>query len=230
MKREKAEQYMLALQFFSDVLLNPPDEALLRHIVDEGLFERFSAWECFRPGGEGEVCESDPAKVLRHLQKTCSVRRGGEGKEAVDRLLEELYDDHRALLSGPAPRARPWESLWKERSATPHRAPKEKLRQWYHDWGVATARDDLIAEDQLGRELAFALHLLRLTVEDPQAVSSWKQPPRAALADFMDQHLLPWAGPCLRKVYEEASTVFFRELPKLCCVMLENLRRDVAGE
>lgn len=229
MKRDSVEQYTSALRFFITVLREPPDEALLRRIVNDELFERFGAWGCFRPvEAEKETCDYDPGHALRHLQDICSPPPGRDADEFYGAFFQDLCEDHRDLLSGPSPSARPWESFWIKRIEGPRTAPTERLRQWYHDWGVST--EGKADDDLLWRELAFVLHLLRATVETPDAVSSWKQPPRAALADFMNQHILPWAGFCLNKASEEASTVFFRELPKLCCVMLENLRSDLAAE
>jgi TorA maturation chaperone TorD len=48
--------------------------------------------------------------------------------------------------------------------------------------------------------------------------------PQEALTAFLDDHVLAWAGSCLRKASETASSVFYREMPKLCCLMLANLR------
>ena len=54
--------------------------------------------------------------------------------------------------------------------------------------------------------------------------SSQGQSPKAALAAFMDGHILAWAGDCLKKTSECASTVFYREMSALCCLLLGNVR------
>jgi TorA maturation chaperone TorD len=58
---------------------------------------------------------------------------------------------------------------------------------------------------------------------DPSLRSSRGHSPRAALVLFLEEHILPWAGLCLKKASEEAATDFYREIPVLCWTTISNL-------
>ena len=101
------------------------------------------------------------------------------------------------------------------------------MRDCYREWGIAAERDGHEPEDHLGLELAFMLFLVQNL--STVAASCRGESPQIALVDFMDAHIMTWAGECLKKASECARTVFYREMPVLCCLLLGNMRRNMAG-
>jgi len=219
--------YAFSLRFFSQVLLRPPDESLLRAIVQGGLFRSFTDWPCFcaaeQPIGPAGFCSTQSVERLSHAYAV------PENSGDVLTIGRELLLDHLDLFSGPTPKAPPWESVWRERDRLLFGLQTEKVRQCYLTWGLNTENADREPEDHLGLELAFTLFLVQAAYQQPVPVSKGGMFPEKALADFLDEHVLAWVDSCLNTATKHASTVFYREIPVLCLVMLRNLRQDVAS-
>lgn len=224
-------EYAAALNLFSRFLQNSPSEEELKGLADTGAFSDFAAWACFSPpGGEAEDAPA-PGPALENLAGTYGPESAARNdSEAWRALYLELHQDHLALFSGPTPQARPWESVWRERDQLLFGEQTDKVYHTYLDWGLLIDRFGHDPEDHLGLELAFLLYLLRLSDEEPDRRSKNGETPQAALESFLHAHVLPWAGQCLDKASACASSVFYRELPKLCRVMLLNLSKDIKGE
>ena len=217
------DELLVALRFFSQVLQRSPDEGMLRQIIENGLFEDFRGWACFRPAEAGErspLAGTDPSQSLAILaEKYASAAAAGDYR----RLYLDLHLDHLSLFSGPAPKAPPWESVWREKEKLLFGEQTDKVLNFYADWGIGIDNAGHEPEDHLGLEMAFALFLLRASVDEPSPRSGRGLSPRAALALFLEDHVLPWAGLCLEKAREEAATDFYREIPVLCWTLLGNL-------
>ena len=217
------DEHLVALRFFSLVLQRSPDEGTLRQIIENGLFEDFRGWECFRPAeteGKSAPLGADPGQSLEILAKRYS---SAAAPDDYRRLYLDLHLDHLALFSGPAPKAPPWESVWRERDKLLFGERTDKVSKFYSDWGISVDNAGHDPEDHLGLETAFALFLLRTALGDPFPRAGRGLGPLAALVLFLDEHVLPWAGLCLEKAREEAATDFYREIPVLCWTELNNL-------
>lgn len=227
MKQEMLDQYLVALQFFSRVLQNPPDEELLRHILREELFKDFQDWECFRPPAGREPSPFSGPMPRESIAALVQEYSGAGGEKDVRACCLQLHMDHLNLFSGPAPKAPPWESVWRERDKLLFGKHTEEVFAFYADWGVGIENAGHDPEDHLGLELAFALFLLRAMSGGEPAKSGRGLAPREALVAFLERHILPWAGRCLEKASQEAETVFYRNVPQLCRVMLANLHAEL---
>lgn len=229
MDQEQLTQYIVALRFCSRIFQNSPDEDLLRAVIGGGLLHGFGAWACFDPSEQAEKlwgCPLAPESSAAALAEAypAEAARAGDSRRA---LYLDLHMDHLALFSGPRPVAPPWESVWREKDRLLFGHRTQEVRDSYRAWGIAAERDGHEPEDHLGLELAFVLFLVQTMSE---AVASHRgETPQAALTAFMDEHLLAWAGDCLKKSSECAATVFYREMPRLCCLLLGNVRAHVLG-
>lgn len=228
MNHDLLTQYMVAMQFFSQVFLNSPEEKQLRNIAEEKLFEDFKEWECFTLSDTSSLSvfpELAPEHSIDALIKSYSNKESsGDYRE---RYLS-VHMDHLALFSGPNPKSPPWESVWRERDRLLFGEQTKKVYGFFFDWGIEIEKVGSEPEDHLGLELAFVCFLLQTMQADPSRCSQKGITPQSALHSFMQEHLLPWAGDCLSKSSSEASTVFFSELPKLCWVMLNNLNTHIS--
>ena len=235
MDQEQLTHYVVALQFCSRIFQNSPDEDLLRNVIGGGLLQGFGRWACFAPSEQAEKLwggalapEGSAAALAEAYPAQCA-------QGSCRALYLDMHMDHLALFSGPQPAAAPWESVWREKDRLLFGRSTQEVRDFYWEWGIAAERGGHEPEDHLGLELAFVLFLVQSMAASfassgaSYGVSCSGQSPQAALADFMDRHLLTWAGDCLKKAAECANTVFYREMSALCCLLLGNLRASVAG-
>ena len=220
-------QYVVALQFCSRIFQNSPDEDLLRGVIGGGLLQGFDAWACFRPSALAEKLWGGALDPAGRTAALAAVYPAEAAQDSCRALYLDLHMDHLALFSGPQPAAAPWESVWREKDRLLFGSRTQEVRDCYREWGIAAERDGHEPEDNLGLELAFILFLVQNM--GGALASSLGQSPKAALAAFMDGHTLAWAGDCLKKASECASTVFYREMSALCCLLLGNVRGLVQG-
>lgn len=197
--------HMLALHIASKVLQEAPDPVFLSQAHERSLF---SEWP---------VKPSSP-EALSSLSALKGLFMAGPGD------ADALHREHLALFSGPNPAARPWESVWREKDKLLFGENTALVRDTYAAWGIATERQGHEPEDHIGLELAFCVTLLQRALEDGDVSAL------GALATFLDDHLLQWAGPCLRAASEAASEPFYRHMPTLCLDALEGLRAKLPSE
>jgi TorA maturation chaperone TorD len=229
MDRELLAQYAVTLEFCSRTLQEPPGRSLLRNLAHGGLFADLRGWPCFEACARADIMWGGVLRPEPSLAALAAAYSADAEKEQdrLDRLHRDLRLDHLALFSGPNPQAPPWESVWRERDRLLFGRRTRLVCDCYGEWGLRIEQAGREPEDHLGLELAFLLFLLRAM--DRGAASGLGRTPREALAAFIDDHVLDWAGSCLRKASEEASSTFYREMPRLCCLMLGNLRDHAAA-
>ena len=227
MDQEQLTQYVVALQFCSRIFQNSPDEAMLRNIISGGLLQGFGRWACFGPSEQADKLWGGPLISQSSAAALAAAYPSPLAQGSCRALYLDLHMDHLALFSGPQPAAAPWESVWREKDRLLFGRRTQEVRDFYREWGIAAEREGHEPEDHLGLELAFVLFLVQ-NMASPLASCS-RQSPQAALADFMDGHILTWAGGCLKKASECAGTVFYRDMSPLCCLLLGNLRTTIAG-
>lgn len=223
MHQDTLERYMVALHFFSVILQDSPGEELLRVIAEEGLFRDYKNWECFHlPANKTRAVFPDLNTEQSIDALIEAYAPAGNDREYREHSLN-VHMDHVALFSGPSPKSPPWESVWLERDKLLFGRQTEKVHNFYADWGIEIQQAGSEPEDHLGLELAFLLFLLHVDRTTPPEDAQKRVNVQKALRSFMDDHLLLWAGDCLSTASREASTVFYRELTKLCWAMLDNL-------
>jgi TorA maturation chaperone TorD len=240
MKQTRQHQYMAALQFFSLALRDAPRdaaaEARLRGLADGGFFLDWRDWPCFAPPAQRDQEETSPREALAALSQALPP---GMNDDQWRERTRAMRRDHLRLFSGPAPLAPPWESVWRERDKLLFGECTRQVADLYRRSGLEIDKAGHEPEDHLGLELAFAFYLLQHIPMDEENRSSAPlssadhdaraeaEAARTALADFLDRHLLLWAGPCLRKAEAEAESAVYRQISRLCLVLLRNLRKDL---
>lgn len=220
-------QYLVALQFCSRIFQNSPDEEMLRGVVGGGLLQGLGSWECFRPSEQAAKLWGGALAPETSAAELAAAYPAEAAQDSCRSIYLDLHMDHLALFSGPQPLAAPWESVWREKDRLLFGHSTQEVRDCYREWGIAAERDGHEPEDHLGLELAFVLFLVQNLGSG--AVSCRGESPQAVLAAFMDGHIMVWAGECLKKASECASTVFYREMSALCCLLLGSVRRYIAG-
>lgn len=220
------QDYIVALQFFSQVLQNSPDKELLCALQDDELLEDFREWDCLRP------CEGvDTRAALEALIASYGgAGQGGNGDQSLDQLYLALHTDHLALFSGPEPKAAPWESVWREKDRLLFGENTKAVAKTYLGWGIRIEQAGHEPEDHLGLELAFMCYLLQVMQEDPEVTGADGKTPGAALAAFLRQHVLLWVDACLCTASEAATTPFYAHVPVLCRALVHNLEKDLHGD
>ncbi len=227
MDQEQLTHYVVALQFCSRIFQNSPDEDMLRGIIGGGLLQDFGSWACFRPSEQADKLWGRALAPQSGTAALAAAYPAEAAQGSCRALYLDLHMDHLALFSGPQPAAAPWESVWREKDRLLFGRRTQEVRDCYREWGIAAEQDGHEPEDHLGLELAFMLFLVQ---HMGTAVASGQgQSPEAALAAFMDAHVLAWTGDCLKKASECATTVFYREMPPLCCLLLGNVRALIQG-
>lgn len=197
--------HMLALHIASKVLQDAPDPVFLSRVHTQSLFFEWPV----KPSSH---------EALASLAALKELFTAGPGD------ADALHREHLALFSGPNPAARPWESVWREKDKLLFGEQTALVRGAYTAWGLAIEGQGHEPEDHIGLELAFCVTLLQRALEDGDASAL------RALATFLDDHLLQWAGPCLRAASEAASGPFYRHMPVLCLDALESLRAKLPPE
>lgn len=226
MNQEILKQYMVALQFFSQVLQNSPTKDLLSHITQEGLLNDFQGWECFQLPSGRKFSPFSGLSLNKSIKALVQAYPAGS-EDDMHGLYLQLHLDHLRLFSGPTPMAPPWESVWCEKDKLLFGKHTEEVFNFYAAWEVVIENAGHDPEDHLGLELAFALFLLQAMHGGQSVMSDQGQTPHEALLFFLERHILAWAGLCLKKASKEAESVFYQKVPELCWVMLNNLHADL---
>lgn len=203
MNNNDLQAHALALHICSKVLQEAPDECFLSEVRGQRLF----AFWPIAPLTEAA------AMALTTLDREYGAFTNNAAEDAAALRL-----DHLALFSGPMPVARPWESVWREKDKLLFGEQTMLVREQYAAWGLTVDNFGHIPEDNIALELAFCVHLLH------HMATGGNEAAAKALAVFMDEHLLQWAAPCLRKASEEATEAFYRYMPLLCLDTLTGLR------
>lgn len=228
------DHYIIALHICSKLLQDAPDQAFLTEIRNGGLF---SAWPLEPVSSEAQEALAELAQVYG------GVENGGEDLTLNDAALaaeaQLLHQEHLLLFSGPNPLAPPWESVWREKERLLFGEQTMLVRRRYNEWGLEVVDAGHSPEDHLGLELAFAVHLLQAHAASIANAAGFEpvangdhaaEPDRKALdalTDFLDEHILQWAEPCLRQVARSATLPFYRGLGPLCLDALLALREEL---
>ena len=142
---------------------------------------------------------------------------GGDPKPEA---LEILAADYAGIYLSYAFRAAPNESVWIDEDQLAMQGPMFEVRKWMGRHGLTVANWRLRPEDHLVHELEFLAYLL----ETGAGAENFSE-----AADFMDRHLLRWAGAFCRRVAARCETSFYAGLNALTGHYLEQVR-DLLAE
>jgi TorA maturation chaperone TorD len=185
------------------LLYEYPDEAWLRSLVAEGVFDE-------APFGADQP---DTTAGLAQLQAWCQAQTDQGFKAAVDALRA----DYTRLFIGPGKTdTAPWESV----QLTPERLMFQTqtldVRGWYRRFGLEAVRQYQEPDDHVGLELAFLAHLAGLALQ-AQAENNPRELERllGAQREFLKKHVLLWVPAWCRQVQANARTDFFAGAARL---------------
>jgi len=191
---EVLDRYAAACAFLSRLFLEPVDEPLISALRDGALL---ADWPM----------EADEES-----------RRGLRALEAgIATPLDILLVDHRDLFEGPDHvLACPYESVYLSEEHLTFEQQTLAVRAFYRRFGVEAPSLGKEPDDHIGLELSFISHLCTLGLDAIDASEADAETAMiASVGDFLDQHLLRWAGGCLDRVLANASTDFYRGLGHL---------------
>jgi TorA maturation chaperone TorD len=184
----------LAYRFLGSVFSAPPEQALVRQIVDDDLF---AEWPL--PSEEADVRIG-----LALLRDHC--RSDGAA------LLAPLAGDYGRLFEIPGDAfVRPWESVYRSKDHLLFERETEEVGRWYRRFGMEAPSADTEPPDHLGLELRFVAHLCGLAVAAQERSESGAfREVTGGLQGFLEDHLARWAGECLAGVIANARTDYYR--------------------
>jgi putative dimethyl sulfoxide reductase chaperone len=142
------------------------------------------------------------------------------GEEPSPEALEALAADYAGIYLNYSFRASPSESVWIDEDQLAMQGPMFEVREWMGRHGLAVANWRVCPEDHLVHELEFLAYLL----ESGAGAEDFSE-----ASDFMDRHLLRWAGAFCRRVAARCETSFYAGLNALTGHYLEELR-DLLAE
>ncbi len=127
----------------------------------------------------------------------------------------ELYDEYRRLFVGPQAKvAPPWGSVYTDSDMVVFGESTIALKEWLRHQGISVARNQSDEpEDHIGTMLGLMAWIAQYKPE--------------ALCDFLQHHLLTWAGHFLAIVEEQSQHVFYRSLAKLTAATLGGIQAQL---
>ncbi len=154
------------------------------------------------------VGDSDAAGCLSLMQEGLA-----EGLDAP-----ALVDEYRRLFVGPAAKvAPPWGSVYTDKDMVVFGASTIALKSWLRCHGVSVAKGESDEpEDHIGTMLSLMGWLAQNKPE--------------ALCEYLQLHLLTWAGHFLGIVEAQATHPFYRGLARLTNLTLAGIQSDLCLE
>ncbi|MFO7681791.1 MAG: molecular chaperone TorD family protein [Chloroflexota bacterium] len=135
-------------------------------------------------------------------------------RDVIQAALTDLKADYTRLFTGMAkvPVA-PWESVYFTEERLVFQAQTQKVRAWYHQYGLEIASDYKEPEDHIGLEMIFIGHLAKVGLAALAAndQAGFEQAV-AAQRNFATNHLFLWAPLWCDLMNQHAKTDFYRGL------------------
>lgn len=138
----------------------------------------------------------------------------------IERHFDELHWDFTRMFVGPFKLlAPPWESSYVRKDGLLFQGTTINVRHYYEKYGFIVSDFNIEADDHIGLELDFVYHLNELCLQmaesgDEENMKKLKQLLRDQ-DQFMQEHLLKFAGPFSQSVTEEANSKFYTGLAKV---------------
>lgn len=158
-------------------------------------------------------CDFLPQALLQQLQSdfTDSIKQG----------MEKLNDDYQALFIGPnALPAPPWGSVYLDKEAVIFGSSLLELRNFMRQHGISLQLAQKEPEDHFG------LMMMAAWLAEDQSANNNPQP----LAEFLQQHLLPWSGRFLELLSAEQNRTFYCNLALLSQKLLAHWQQELQLE
>lgn len=146
-------------------------------------------------------------------RENLALMQGGLASGAEGR--SDLAWEYRRLFVGPAKKVvPPWGSVYTDRECVVFGASTLALRQWMRENGIARMGGSGTPEDSIGLMLSLMAWLAENRPE--------------LLDDYLQNHLLTWAGHFLDEMAEGTEDPFYRGLAGLTRASLEGIQSERA--
>lgn len=178
------QTFSLILEYLSRVYLEAPTEDFIDGLVSNELF---SHWPL--PVDEG----TDIFRALQLLQSFC--------REWNAATLDDLVQDYTRLFIGlERTLAPPFESVYLSRDHIMFERQTLEVREFYKQVALEIPRLHKEPDDHIGYELHFVSLLCRREFESSDDI----------LTSFLEHHLFKWVRMFCRRVWEQASSGYFK--------------------
>lgn len=193
---------LFAYSLLKRAFIDEPSKELLALLIDEDLISAFPFQEDNEELREG-------AQMISFCLKDPDV--------LSDRTVEELIIDFNGLFIAPGPRyTKPWESVYTSRKHLLFQDETLVVRNEYAKLGLLPERFRSEADDHIGLELDFMMHLCDWSSKafrknDLRKVRKYLK----AQKRFVKEHFLKWIPELSAQISKKADTDFYRGLSKL---------------
>lgn len=205
--------YRVTLEFLSQVFLDLPNEAVMKHLVQANPFK---AWPV----------DSDAPDLSRGLDLLVSFCAHWTPAQ-----LEVLTLDYTRLFLGlDRTLVPPYESVFLSDDHLMFEKQTLEVRALYEQYDLQVPKKHQIPDDHLSYECQFVAALCDQLVcawqgGEHGAVTSLKK----AICQFLDTHLLRWLPDFCDRVLLHGDTGFYKGMALVAKVTAADLRRDLAG-
>lgn len=134
-------------------------------------------------------------------------------------VLNDLAADFASIYLTGALHASPYESVWFTEERITRQEPMFQVREWYKKYELAAKNWQVRPDDHLVLQLEFIAYLMELD-DNKETLQE--------AAQFLDEHLLRWAGQFSNQVAKHCATAFYAGLTGLMAQYLEEMRNILA--
>jgi TorA maturation chaperone TorD len=203
--------YRVTLEFLSQVFLDLPDQALMKHLVQANPFKDWPV-------------DSDTPELSRGLDLLASFCTHWTPEQ-----LEVLTLDYTRLFLGlERTLAAPYESVFLSDDHLMFETQTLEVRAIYEQYDLQVPKKHQIPDDHLSYECQFVAALC------DQLVCAWQRREHGvvtlrqeALCQFLDHHLLQWLPAFAERVLTHGDTEFYRGMALVAKVTATDLRQDL---
>jgi TorA maturation chaperone TorD len=203
--------YRVTLEFLSQVFLDPPNQALMKHLVQANPFKDWPV-------------DSDAPDLRRGLDLLASFC-----EHWTPAQLEALTLDYTRLFLGlDRTLAAPYESVFLSDDHLMFERQTLEVRALYEQYDLQVPKKHQIPDDHLSYELQFVAGLCDRLVcawqgREHGVVTSLQK----AICQFLDIHLLRWLPAFCDRVLAHGDTNFYKGMALVARVTAVDLRQDL---
>ncbi|MBU2591365.1 MAG: molecular chaperone TorD family protein [Nitrospinae bacterium] len=155
----------------------------------------------------------------------------GEGFQNVGdgKLLEDLVLEYTRLFIGPGKHISTYESVWCDQDGSLWGKSTSEVKRFIESSGLEYHADWTGLPDHVGVELEFMQKMIKAEAlawekEDKEMAMSLLQYEQK----FMDEHIYKWIPPFCKKVAEEATLSFYKEIADLTGSFIEFDKKEIS--
>lgn len=209
MNKQQVELYealmgeVLVFNLLSRIFYQEPDREWIQSTIEQDVFS------------DAPFASNQPEMQtgLKVIQDWIAQNEGSLSGDAFG----SLQSDYTKLFLGPGKLlAAPWESVYLSEERLTFQESTLQVRNWYRRFGLVSERLYAEPDDHIGLELSFLAHLALQAVHEFEGNNeAGAQSLLEAQKNFLNEHLLVWAGEWCALVVRHASSPFFQGAARL---------------